>query len=127
MPCILEDLLLYFFRVAFRCIFYLFFSLLYALFRDIGVKQRYVGLCYRMYSFSSRLYHIRLVIFRTNCSTDHQCWLDALTYHSSELAHQIFSFGSLAVYVDTFQRNHESEVGHMHRVLSCFSLLFFHR
>lgn len=115
---------MHFFRVAFRWIFYLFFSLLYTLSRDIGVKQQYVGLCYRMFPFSYRLYEIHVVIFRTNCSTDHQCWQDALTYHSSELVHQLFSFGSLAVYVDTFQRNHESEVCHMHRTLTYFSLLF---
>ena len=50
--------------------------------------------------------------FRTNCSTDKTCWRAALTYQTSELVERLFSFGSLAVHVSTFQQAHSDEVGH---------------
>ncbi len=55
-----------------------------------------------------------MIIFRTNCSKngtiDDQCWHDALVYRSSELIERIFSFSSLSVYVDAYQRHHPNEV-----------------
>ncbi len=57
---------------------------------------------------------ISMVICRTNCSNngtaDEQCWREALTYRSSELVDQLFSFGSLSVYVNSFKYYHENEV-----------------
>jgi hypothetical protein len=74
-----------------------------------------------------RLFSIILIIFfhpskthseqlscRTNCSNngtaDEQCWREALTYRSSELVDQLFSFGSLSVYVNSFKYHHENEI-----------------
>lgn len=55
-----------------------------------------------------------MVIFRTNCSkngtVNDECWRDALIYRSSELVERLFSFASLSVYVDSFQRSHPDEV-----------------
>ncbi|CAF3292023.1 unnamed protein product [Rotaria socialis] len=51
---------------------------------------------------------------RTNCSTngtfDDECWRQALTYQSAELVERLFSFSSLSVHVDTFQRKHSSQL-----------------
>ncbi|CAF3666983.1 unnamed protein product [Rotaria sp. Silwood1] len=51
---------------------------------------------------------------RTNCSyngtIDNECWRQALNYRSSELIQRIFSFSSLSVYIDSFQRNHSKEL-----------------
>ncbi|CAF1290126.1 unnamed protein product [Rotaria sordida] len=52
---------------------------------------------------------------RTNCShngtdDDNECWRQALVYRSSELIQRVFSFSSLSVYVDTFQRHHSKEL-----------------
>ncbi|UJR26822.1 hypothetical protein I4U23_008135 [Adineta vaga] len=55
-------------------------------------------------------YQCDILSCRTDCSTNYPCWKETLAYHSSEIVHQLFSFGNLAVYVDNFQRNHESEV-----------------
>jgi hypothetical protein len=55
-----------------------------------------------------------MIIYRTNCSKngtiDDKCWHDALVYRSSELIERIFSFSSLSVYVDAYQRHHSGEV-----------------
>ena len=64
----------------------------------------------------------RLRCFRTNCSTngtsvDESCWRAALTYRTSELVAQLFSFSSLSVHVDTFRKDHEHQVCH-HRSCS---------
>ena len=59
----------------------------------------------------SRLFDFSRFLFsRTNCSTDEQCWQDALAYHSAELVEQLFSFSSLAVHMEKFQQSHSSEV-----------------
>ncbi|CAF2863916.1 unnamed protein product [Rotaria sp. Silwood2] len=47
---------------------------------------------------------------KTNCTTIEECWREALAYRSSELIEQLFSFSSLSVYVDTFQRHHSNEL-----------------
>ncbi|CAF3346864.1 unnamed protein product [Rotaria socialis] len=47
---------------------------------------------------------------KTNCTNNEECWREALAYRSSELIKQLFSFSSLAVHVDTFQREHSSEL-----------------
>ncbi|CAF1564391.1 unnamed protein product [Adineta ricciae] len=54
-------------------------------------------------------YQFQSLSCRTNCSDD-QCWREALTYRSSELVEQLFSFGSLTVHVDTFLRKHPDEL-----------------
>jgi hypothetical protein len=51
-----------------------------------------------------------LFIFRTNCTMDDKCWHEALVYRSSELIQQLFSFSSLSVHIDAFQKHHPSEV-----------------
>jgi hypothetical protein len=53
---------------------------------------------------------IQNICLRSNCTTDEACWRDALAYRSSELIEQLFSFSSLSVHVDTYQRHHSSEV-----------------
>ncbi len=54
---------------------------------------------------------------RTNCTTNEECWQDALTYRSAELIEQLFSFSSLSVYIDTYQQHHSHEV--------CIEILLF--
>ncbi|CAF0770180.1 unnamed protein product [Adineta ricciae] len=54
-------------------------------------------------------YQFQSLPCRTNCSDD-QCWREALTYRSSELVEQLFSFGSLTIHVDTFLREHPDEL-----------------
>jgi len=51
-----------------------------------------------------------MFFLRTNCTTNEECWRKSLAYHSSELIEQIFSFSSLAVHVDNYQRSHSNEV-----------------
>ncbi len=41
---------------------------------------------------------------------DDKCWHEALIYRSSELIQQLFSFSSLSVHVDAYQRHHPNEV-----------------
>jgi hypothetical protein len=57
---------------------------------------------------------IFIILVRTNCSNNgtinDQCWRDALAYRSSEFIGRLFSFSSLSVYVDAYQRYHPSEV-----------------
>ena len=54
------------------------------------------------------------MFFRTNCSInntrDEKCWHDALNYRSFELIERLFSFSSLSVYVNAYQRYHPDEV-----------------
>ncbi|CAF2635991.1 unnamed protein product [Rotaria sp. Silwood2] len=55
-----------------------------------------------------------MIIHRTNCSyngtIDDECWRQALLYRSSELIQRIFSFSSLSVYVNRYQRTHSKEL-----------------
>ncbi len=53
---------------------------------------------------------IQNICLRSDCTTNEECWHDALAYRSSELIEQLFSFSSLSVHVDTYQRHHSSEV-----------------
>jgi hypothetical protein len=50
------------------------------------------------------------ILLRTNCTTNEECWRDALAYRSWELIEEFVSFSSLSVHVDAFQREHPSEV-----------------
>ncbi len=63
---------------------------------------------YDFISFNSSF--IENFLSRTNCTTNEECWQDALTYRSAELIEQIFSFSSLSVYIATFQQRHSDEV-----------------
>ncbi|CAF4502934.1 unnamed protein product, partial [Rotaria magnacalcarata] len=60
----------------------------------------------------------------TNCTNNEECWREALAYRSSELIEQLFSFSSLVVHVDTFQREHSSElnssIGFINRTLESY-------
>ncbi|CAF0903369.1 unnamed protein product [Rotaria sp. Silwood1] len=51
-----------------------------------------------------------IVCLRTNCTTSEECWREALVYRSSELIERLFSFSSLSLYIDTFQRRHSHEL-----------------
>lgn len=55
-----------------------------------------------------------MIIHRTNCSvngtSDNDCWRQSLAYRSADLVQRLFSFSSLAVHVDTYQRKHPREV-----------------
>ncbi|CAF1357496.1 unnamed protein product [Adineta steineri] len=63
--------------------------------------------------FNISQYKFESLPCRTNCSNngtiDNECWREALAYRSSELIKQMFSFASLSVHVDTFQRYHPHE------------------
>jgi hypothetical protein len=64
-----------------------------------------------VYSFISLIvFSIKHFVSRTNCTTFEECWDEALAYRSSELIEQLFSISSLSVHVDTYQRQHFSEV-----------------
>jgi hypothetical protein len=63
--------------------------------------------CTNSISYSSQIKNFYL---RTNCTVAEECWQEALAYRSSELIEQLFSFSSLSVYVDTYQRHHTNEV-----------------
>ncbi len=63
--------------------------------------------CTNSISYSS---YLKTFYLRTNCTVAEECWHKALAYRSSELIEQLFSFSSLSIHVDTYQRHHTNEV-----------------
>ncbi|CAM2718632.1 unnamed protein product [Rotaria socialis] len=81
----------------------------------IPVSLQYIHLVIFLTLFLSiSKYQCEYASCRTNCSTngtfDDECWRQALTYQSAELVERLFSFSSLSVHVDTFQRKHSSQL-----------------
>ncbi|CAF2031588.1 unnamed protein product [Rotaria magnacalcarata] len=75
--------------------------------------MKYLAIFLTQFLFISK-YQCEYASCRTNCSTngkfDSECWRQALTYQSAELVERLFSFSSLSVHVDAFQRHHSSQL-----------------
>ncbi|CAF3407867.1 unnamed protein product [Rotaria sp. Silwood1] len=67
-------------------------------------------LFYLLILFNVSQYQCETASCRTNCTTSEECWREALVYRSSELIERLFSFSSLSLYIDTFQRRHSHEL-----------------
>ncbi|CAF0776170.1 unnamed protein product [Rotaria sordida] len=67
-------------------------------------------LVYVFILFNVSQYQCETPSCKTNCTTIEECWHEALAYRSSELIEQLFSFSSLSVHIDTFQRHHPGEL-----------------
>jgi len=100
----------HFFRIdsdLFFDVYFTSFSIDFIQCFTISMWNSTMQVCTNSISYSS---HLKTFYLRTNCTVAEKCWHEALAYRSSELIEQLFSFSSLSIHVDTYQRHHTNEV-----------------